>query len=310
MQMRRMPRRLGKILFATGRAVGRVLAVERKGDTLDVTLGPAELTEIFEELHIAYHGTLDPSRMIAYYAPDAIGTYTDLNASGQPTAETFREPPTKRLAAHRKDSQFLATRWDGGDGASLRSAVLTDADRLQFRASKVSIPIPNVYGPPVEISVKDYKIVPNAYGGLGCIIQYDKDGIKFQAVAAVIVKDAHFDMSLDILHGMKNAFVDISGVGGLRVSISGGNQGPPKNLNAVIQIPVDFSFPIPGIGAPFSIVLRQSIKVQTIFTTQGAVLEANGNTCIRARSARESAKDNRSQMVLKQQIPKPTSPRP
>ena len=268
--------RNGKILFATGRAVGRVLAVERKGDTLDVTLGPAELTDIFEELHISYHGTLDPSKMIAYYAPDAIGTYTDLNAPEQPSAETFREPPAKRLAAYRKNSQFLATRWDGGDGASLRSAVLTDADRLKFGASKVSIPIPNAYGPPVEVSVNDYKIVPNTYGGLGCIIKYDKDGIKFQAVAAVIVKDVKFDMSLDILHGMKNAFIDISGVGGLRVSISGGNQGAPKNLNAVIQIPVDFSFPIPGIGAPFSIVLRQSIKVETIFTTQGAVLEANG----------------------------------
>jgi hypothetical protein len=99
--------RNGKILFATGRAVGRVLAVERKGDMLDVTLGPAELTEIFEELHISYHGTLDPSRMIAYYAPDAIGTYTDLNAPGQPSAETFREPPAKRLAGHRNNSNSL-----------------------------------------------------------------------------------------------------------------------------------------------------------------------------------------------------------
>jgi hypothetical protein len=37
-----------KILFATGRVVGRVLKVERKGSNFDVTLGPAELTDIFE----------------------------------------------------------------------------------------------------------------------------------------------------------------------------------------------------------------------------------------------------------------------
>src|ERR1700732_2494832 len=55
-----------KILFATGRVVGRVLKVERKGDNLDVTLGPAELTDIFEEAHISTHGALDPAQMIVY----------------------------------------------------------------------------------------------------------------------------------------------------------------------------------------------------------------------------------------------------
>jgi hypothetical protein len=267
-----------KILFATGRAVGRVLAVERKGDTLAVTLGPVELTEVFEELHISYHGALDPSKMIAYYAPDSPGTYTDLNAPAEPSSNLLNAPPQARFASLYDSGVLPRTRLDGGDEVSLRSAVWNPADRTQFSALKVAMPGTAAFGALTDISVKDYLVSPNCCGGLGLVIQYDKNGIKFTASAVLTLKDPHIDVSLDILHGLKNAFVDISGVGGLKVSISGGNSGDVKNLNAIIQLPLDFSYPIPisGVGSPFSVVFRQSIRVGTIFTGKGATLEAKG----------------------------------
>jgi hypothetical protein len=265
-----------KILFATGRAVGRVLSVERKGDTLAVTLGPVELTEVFEELHISHHEALDPSKMIAYYAPDAPGTYTDLDARAEPSSNLLGAPPETRLASLYRSADFPRTRWDGGDEVSLRSAVWNPTDRTQFSALKVALPGAAAFGAPTDISVKDYRFSPNCCGGLGVVIQYDKNGIKFTASAILTLKDPHIDMTLDILHGMKNAYVDISGVGGLKVSISGGNSGDVKNLNAIIQLPVDFSYPITGIGSPFSVVFRQSIRVGTIFTAKGAALTAEG----------------------------------
>ena len=247
-----------RILFATGRAVGRVLAVERKGDTLAVTLGPVELTDVFEELHMSYHGDLDPSKMIAYYAPDSPGTYTDVNADAESSANL---PSASR-----------------SDGISLSSAVWNPADRAQLSTFKVALPGATEFGALTDISVKDYRLSPNCCGGLGVVIQYDKNGIKFTASAVLTLKNPHIDVSLDILHGLKNAFVDISGVGGLRVAISGGNSGDVKNLNAIIQLPLDFSYPIPisGIGSPFSVVFRQSIRVGTIFTGKGSTLTAEG----------------------------------
>ena len=253
----------GRILFATGRAVGRVLAVERKGDTLDVTLGPAELTEIFEKLHVSYHGALDASQMIAYYAPDAPGTYTDLN-----------EPDTTSNAFH-DGTGMLRTDWQGGGEGSLRPAFYTQADGAQFRALKVGMPWTGAFGALTDITVQDYHIWPSP-SGLGAVIQYEKNGIKFVASAALILKDPKIDLNLDILHGLKNAYVEISGVGGLRVQINGGNSGGVKNLNAIIQLPIDFSYPIPHIGAPFSVVFRQSIKIGTILTTKGGELGAEG----------------------------------
>jgi hypothetical protein len=265
-----------KILFATGRAVGRVLAVERKGDALAVTLGPVELTEVFEELHISYHGALDPSKMIAYYAPDSPGTYTDLNSPAEPSSNLLNAHPEARFASLYDSGVFPRTRLDGRDEVSLRSAVWNPADRTQFSALKVAMPGTAAFGALTDISVKDYLVSPNCCGGLGVVIQYDKNGIKFTASATLTLKDPHIDVSLDILHGLKNAYVDISGVGGLKVSISGGNSGDVKNLNAIIQLPVDFSYPITGIGSPFSVVFRQSIKVGTIFTAKGAALTAEG----------------------------------
>src|ERR1700722_7251715 len=39
----------GKILFATDRCVGKVLAVQRNGDSVTVVLGPAQLNELVKE---------------------------------------------------------------------------------------------------------------------------------------------------------------------------------------------------------------------------------------------------------------------
>lgn len=264
-----------KILFATGRAVGRVLAVERKGDSLAVTLGPVELTEVFEELHISHHEALDPSKMIAYYAPDSPGTYTDLDAPAGSSSNLLGAPESRSASLY-DSGDYRHTRWDGSDEASPRSAVWNPADRTQFSTLKVALPGVAAFGALTDISVKDYRFSPNCCGGLGVVIQYDKNGIKFTASAILTLKNPQIDMSLDILHGMKNAYVDISGVGGLKVSISGGNSGDVKNLNAIIQLPVDFSYPITGIGSPFSVVFRQSIRVGTILTGKGAALTAEG----------------------------------
>src|SRR4029077_11853064 len=97
-----------KVLFATGRVVGRVVKVERKGDDLDVTLGPVELTEIFEEVHIAKSGAIEPQDMLVYVAPaDYPGAYQDRDAAeGSPPAAS---------APHRKSKTQVYTVSRSGD---------------------------------------------------------------------------------------------------------------------------------------------------------------------------------------------------
>jgi hypothetical protein len=63
----------GKIVFATGRAVGRVLALERHGDQVSAILGPVQLTDLVKRGKFAYDQPLDLSQAIAYAAPDYPG---------------------------------------------------------------------------------------------------------------------------------------------------------------------------------------------------------------------------------------------
>ena len=63
----------GKIVFATGRAVGRVLAVQRNGDQVSAILGPVQLTDLVKQGKFMYDQPLDLNSAIAIAAPDYPG---------------------------------------------------------------------------------------------------------------------------------------------------------------------------------------------------------------------------------------------
>ena len=60
----------GKIVFATGRAVGRVLGLKRQGDNVSVILGPVQLTDVIRNGNFAMNQNVDLNNMISYVAPD------------------------------------------------------------------------------------------------------------------------------------------------------------------------------------------------------------------------------------------------
>jgi hypothetical protein len=60
----------GKVVFATGRAVGRVLGLKRQGDTVSVILGPIQLTDVIRNGSFAMNQSVDLNNMISYVAPD------------------------------------------------------------------------------------------------------------------------------------------------------------------------------------------------------------------------------------------------
>ena len=60
----------GKIVFATGRAVGRVLSLNRQGDSVKVILGPVQLTDVIRNGNFQMNENIDLNNMISYVAPD------------------------------------------------------------------------------------------------------------------------------------------------------------------------------------------------------------------------------------------------
>jgi hypothetical protein len=59
-----------KIVFATGRAVGRVLALKRQGNNVQVVLGPVELTDLIRNGTFEMDAAVDLNSAVSYIAPD------------------------------------------------------------------------------------------------------------------------------------------------------------------------------------------------------------------------------------------------
>jgi len=64
---------VGKIVFATGRAVGRVLALKPNGSTVTAILGPIQITDVVTRGRFVVNLAVDPSKIISYVAPDYPG---------------------------------------------------------------------------------------------------------------------------------------------------------------------------------------------------------------------------------------------
>ena len=278
----------GKILFATGRVVGRVLKVESKGSDLNVTLGPIELTDVIKEAHIDYSGSIDPATMLVYAAPAGYpGTTLDRNApdpAADTTAKRMRRPSMQMLAAYRPGScvgeeeeppfAVMSTVYFEGAGDS-RPAGGCDQTTPSGSLLRVSTGVSDI----AAVLMNGFQIVPDVSKGLGATINYDfpqNKNIKFVAHASLRLNSPRFTFKLDISNGrLKTAAVELAGVGALDVGIEGGTYGAFKNVNQAFAIPVDISFPMPVI-VPFAATFHQSILIETMFTAQQAVIRANG----------------------------------
>ncbi len=284
-----------KVLFATGRVVGRVVKVERKGDDLDVTLGPVELTDIFEEVHIAESGAIDPQDMLVYVAPpDYPGAYQDRDeAEGSPPAAS---------APHRKAKTQVYTVSRNGDliplvaQAQHATGAACESEAYPWGSARVlqtAYPIPSTFahddsrcGTLMNTALTPGDIAAVVLGGLsfspsmnGGGIQFEinskTEGLTFNAHAQLKMNQPKFTFRLDILHGLKTAAIELTGVGGLVVSLEAGTNGSLKNINKEFSPMVDISYPIPK--GPFAATFHQSVLVQTLFAAKQATLTARGD---------------------------------
>ncbi len=235
-----------KILFATGRVMGRVLAVDHTPNGLAVTLGPVEITDVIKDCDLKSDQPLDIGSALVYTASDYPGatTYDD---SVPPTS--FAEPRMPMLFA---------------SYAAPASPSAQDA-------------MPGI-GAPMELLLGDFHVIPVCCGGLGITLAHDAKGVKMMATAAVELSHPSVHFALVIRGGtIYTAYVQLQGTAGFRVHFSAGTEaGISGNIKQNFFVPVDATFPIVGLAVPLSVVIRQTLRVETIFTAQTGTLEATG----------------------------------
>ena len=275
-----------KILFATGRMVGRVLAVKREGDELAVTLGPVELTDLIKEAHIDYQGPLDPTTMIVYVAaPGYPGTFQrdapqeddtsqdDAPAATQPTANRIGSGAAPQIYTVSRSGELvpyqgfrsavLERSWDSSIGAQYGSSGGSTATKAMTGV--------------VSVLLDGFDFRPSfSDGGLGVVLPFkERNGVKFSAAALLKFNNPQFKFRLNISDGLKTAAIELSGVGGIDLEIHGGTNSKFKNVHENFYIPVDFSIPMP-VAVPFSAIFRQSVRIDTVITGNKSVIEAKG----------------------------------
>ncbi len=60
----------GKIVFATGRAVGRIVSLKKEGSSVKAVLGPIQLTDVIKNGKFKMDAPISADNMISYVAPD------------------------------------------------------------------------------------------------------------------------------------------------------------------------------------------------------------------------------------------------
>lgn len=106
---------MGKIVFATGRAVGRIIYLKREGDDVKAILGPIQLNDVIRNGSFAIDSPIDLNNVLVFTAPDM---------------------PEPRENAEQKNTSSLRKPWDGWNKTVVVSRVSKSGRSTPLSMSK------------------------------------------------------------------------------------------------------------------------------------------------------------------------------
>ncbi|HXE59512.1 MAG TPA: hypothetical protein VN607_02350 [Gemmatimonadaceae bacterium] len=301
----------GKIVFATGRAVGRVLSLKRNGSTVTAILGPVQLTDVIRNGRFIMDTPVDPDKMIAYVAPDYPGlqdtsltktaSLDDAPSGGEETVVVSRidhgrwlpasmsrtGADGKRVTYRRRGRRWVDARaseenqWTGAlDAGGLRT--------LGIVAQAAAAPqAPNPLGAPQKVmgaipwlnADDDHlRLKPVAdNSGVGLQYYYNKNGVSASASGIVTLHAPRVECVYKFKNGsVDSAGISIKGSAGVRLSV-GAYSASTKFVNMHVQhwVPIDFAIPLGG-PVPLSLTFATMFNVNSGLSAQSTVLSAEG----------------------------------
>jgi hypothetical protein len=253
----------GKIIFATGRVVGRVGQLTRDGDTVTVKLAPVKITDIIKKGTFMMHSTFSAKDLIVYTAPDFPAS---LDAADYQQQSNTLEPQLLEPSFLR--TGFMQT------SAQLPSVLGKD---LSTR-----IPQKPAFLPAPELAIKQgLRVVPaiGSDGGIGVDFSYNKNGILFDAYGQIVIPSPTIDFLLDIdSSGIETFGIEISGAISLRMSIVATSDVDRFiNVNTGMVTPIDLSLPCPIAGVPLALSFKTSFNLHTKFAAKTSTLTSSGS---------------------------------
>ena len=287
----------GKIVFATGRAVGRVLAIQRNGDQVSAILGPVQLTDLVKQGKFMYDQPLDLNSAIAIAAPDypgAVNSTAMQHRAPGPQSSIPGGSGTWHVAQYYVVSdtgKWTPMRTVTGLGARVRRPTLL---RSGFHPTKRLWPmqaVPNLGNlnnfNPGPIPTPQIPMIPlNGLqatpcvdcGGLGLKMYQEKDGLRVWVTVVFHLSHPHVVFCASIDNGSIEANLQLAGGGGVTATLDAASsqEFTGGNIKEVGLIPLDITVPIGGIFLPLQIDLSQSIDLESAFSARTSRLHGAG----------------------------------
>jgi hypothetical protein len=258
----------GKIVFATGRAVGRVVKMSNNGTLVTVKLAPVQITEVIKDGHFLIDSDVDVKSLITYEAPDfpALMDLNDshANSTGWPESNAEEAPHLVRTA-------FLRTMQNG-----LPSGLGSLDPPLEVPPA-----VANVEGALPQVNLSDFmKAVPiaGADGSVGANFSYNNNGTWVDVTGKVVIGKAHIKFELDIQNFHIVTFgMDLGGATSLVVSLSATSaMDKVINIKQQVTLPTDICLPIPVGGVPLALTFHVSYSIETAFSAKRSAFTATG----------------------------------
>ena len=255
---------VGSVMFASARAVGRVIKLEQTAAGTAVTLAPVALGEVIAEGRITFNEevSLDDLAVVPVGQPAEAFEDVPSDLAGptpSPGADTSDGTITLTLPA----LQLAAV---GAFGPGTDRAAQPPAAAAGSSSTKVGAWTVTAYRQPGKLGLK-------AERGL------DGTSLKVILDANIEVGNLHVRADVPITRGeVGNSNFELSGITGLNISVGGGApNGLADNRSAKIEIPIVITRPV--IIGGFPAILSQKFKflVQSAFTALNGNMTANAS---------------------------------
>ena len=292
---------VGKVLFATDRCAGKVLAVQRHGSSVSVVLGPVQLDELVKQGNFAYDQPLDLNNAIAVVAPDypgAVGSKA-LQQEIQKPSTTSRNDGA-RHHYRRSVSYYVvsnAGKWTpmrtvtAGDPGRLVNAVyhphppslIPAAFQAQVPGLGGSAPVPVPLPQLKQLDFNNLQAYPCAIdcGGIGAKVYQEKDGVKVWASIVFHLNKPHLVFGASVGNGGVSANVQLFGGAGVTVTIDAATGSDFANIQGNIKelglIPAEINVPLGGLIVPLTAKLSHALDITSGFSAKTSVLHGEGS---------------------------------
>jgi hypothetical protein len=253
----------GKIVFATGRVVGRIGQLTRDGDTVTVRIAPITLTDVIKKGTFLMDSSFSTKDLVFYTAPDFPNTID--NTANQQSSDLRREISEPR---------FLL--------ADLPQGMSPLASTLGKDLSFTEPPKPPMLLPAPDLNLSaGLRVHPDigSDGGIGINFAYIKNGVIFNAYGQIVLPSPRVRFLLDIdSSGIKTFGIEISGSIGLRMSVEASSHVERYiNVDTTTVTPLDITLPCPIAGVPLALNFSTSFTLHTKFAAKNSVLASSGS---------------------------------